>query len=40
MRFHKTIDIRPKKVDTSGICCLILKKVDTFRNTKLSTLWI
>ena len=20
--------------------CLILKKVDTFRNTKLSTLWI
>ena len=20
MRFHKTIDIRPEKVDTSGIC--------------------
>ena len=45
MRFPKNIDIRPKKVDTSDIAilrklCLILKKVDTFRNTKLSTLWI
>ena len=26
MRFHKTIDIRPKKVDTSDIC--YPKKVD------------